>query len=158
VVIVREADGRTVRMGHPGKTTRTFRIERRGPFDEKAFEKRMEALDQRLSRMDVDVMSPAEIARITADAQRVARVAVASAPRAAMVVQSCDGSSDIDESVTSDGKRVIRICHRRIADSALGGLRSARAEVARAAGMSADVRAQVLENLDREIDRLSKSQ
>ena len=71
---------------------------------------------------------------------------------------NCDGSGGVSESTSADGQRVIRICHKRMMAPAAGSLRAARAEVARSSEMSAEVRAQVLESLDREIERLEKAQ
>ncbi len=157
VIVIRDGKGHHAGE-HPLALNREYRVVRvgkDGKFDEKAFEKRMKALDERLSHLDIErrVMPPEEIARITADAQRSARVAMAAAPT---VVMSCDGSGGVSESTSADGKRVIRICHQRMMAPAAGSLRAARAEVARATEMSADVRAQVLESLDREIERIEK--
>jgi bla regulator protein BlaR1 len=164
VMIVRRENGpNDGKHGHPmvRRDYRVIEVDRHAKFDEKAFEKRMEALDERLSHLGEDLEgkmpSTEEIARITAHARHSARIAMAVAPGGAIVAMNCDGADDVNETTTADGTRVIRICRQRMAGPALGSLRAARAQITGATEMSPEVREQVLEKLDREIERLEKT-
>ena len=102
----------------------------------------------------MDIERSVELAtRESARAGKMAALAVARAPR---VLVDCDGDGNVSETTTPDGKRVIRICHKRIAASAVTGLRSARARVAEDAGMPEETRKEVLRSLDREIERMER--
>lgn len=165
VVIVRDRKqlkGVRARRFDLGPVFRVVRAGKEGAFDEKAFEQQMKRLDEQLAHLDIErpTMPPEEIARITAEARRSARVAIAAAPRAPMIVMNCDGGvsgGGVSERTASDGRRVIRICRQRMIAPAAGSLRAARAQVARTNGMNPEARAQVLEQLDREIARLENA-
>jgi len=70
----------------------------------------------------------------------------------------CERSGKVKETSASDGTRLIRVCQPRPVGPAVSSLRSARAQIAREGAMSAEAREQVLEKLDREIERLEKSE
>jgi beta-lactamase regulating signal transducer with metallopeptidase domain len=159
VVVVRtDKDGK-----HHGKLARGQRyrvVTADGEFDEKAFEKQMKELHERLGHLDADMAKRvvvidrerlAPLARESALAGEHARLAIARAPR---VVMNCDGAEDVSETTSPDGKRVIKICRQRINGHALSGIRAARDQVARSNEMSESVRKEVLESLDREIARI----
>ena len=73
---------------------------------------------------------------------------------APMVVEQCDDDSDVSSTTSEDGRRVVRICHKRIAGNAVGRLRGARAAIAGNDQISAETRAEILAKLDGEIARL----
>jgi beta-lactamase regulating signal transducer with metallopeptidase domain len=161
VVVIRPRDG-----GHGAHAPRVI-TERRvihsdgdGSFDEEAFEKKMEALDRRLERLDDEMVDPddiAPVARASARAGAVAaRAAARAEARAPRVVMNCDGKENVTETNGPDGKRVIAICRQRIAMSAVSGLRSARAQIAQDPAMPEQARQEVLRSLDREIERMEK--
>jgi beta-lactamase regulating signal transducer with metallopeptidase domain len=149
--------------GHAPRMIRERRVIRTGPdgtFDEKALEKEMEALEAQLEHLDKDtermvVINRKEVARTARDAARAGALAAAQMPQ---VVMSCDGEGNVSESRSADGKRVIRICAKRIALNAASGLRSARARIAGNSGMSEATKTEVLRSLDREIERIEKDQ
>ena len=162
VVVVRNKDGETTRQ-----VLRKVRSEDGmafyadgKPLSEEEFEARMaefgdrmEGLDERLETLLKDIPE--------GDRRRVAVNRVRLGERLAVVPvvrMSCDGEGGTSESTTPDGKRVIRICERRIKGDALFGLRRAREQIARDTEMSETVRAEVLRSLDQEIARLGSSE
>ncbi|GGD94399.1 hypothetical protein GCM10011515_12770 [Tsuneonella deserti] len=158
VVVVRTAED-----SERGPRVIERRVLRAGPdgaFDEKAFEKEMEALEKRMERLGEDqeriaMVDRQAIARTAKEAARVGRIARLSAPR---VVMTCDGEGNVSESRSADGRQVIRICQKRIGQEALAGLRSARASISADADMPENARSEALRSLDREIERLEKDQ
>ncbi len=128
-------------------------------FDEEAFQKKMEALDERLEHLgeDIDrtvVIDARHVARMSRDSSRAARTAALAMARGPRVEMNCDGAHEVSDTTGPDGKRVIRICRQRIAHSAVAGLRSAREGVARQRDLREATRQEVLKSIDREIERL----
>ncbi len=166
VIVVRDRDGR--HDAHAPQVIRERRVIRSGPdghFDEKAFEKEMDALDERLDRLGDDqgrlaMVDREAIRTATREAVRIAKVAPLAVAMAPRVVMACDGDGDGDvtETTGSDGKRVIRICRQRISEHASAGLRSARAQIARDPNIPEHARRDVLKSLDREIERMEDSE
>lgn len=122
----------------------------------KKFEKEMEQIEARMEKLGPmsDRWVEATVARAEAAGrmgERAAAMAVARAPR---VIESCEGEESVSESNTANGRRVTRFCQSRIAGRALMGLKMARGSIARNTEMSAEVRADVLADLDKEIARL----
>lgn len=127
-------------------------------LSEEEFKAKMAALgkDGLDKRLDVRVKKLTEEDRkrfrmIGQDGERITALAP-------MVRMSCEGEGATSETTTPDGKRVIRICERRIKSDALSGLRRAREQIARNREMSDSVRAEVLRSLDEEIARLGAAQ
>lgn len=83
--------------------------------------------------------------------RRAAEEAVAQEMRVAM---QCDGSSPVQQSVTADGRRVTIVCRRAGQASAIEGLREAQRAIRQADGLSAQQRDQIVDELEREIERL----
>lgn len=110
---------------------------------------RMEGLGEELA-LRLKVLPKIEGARFRVLEGRAGRMA-GFAPQ---VLMSCEGEGATSETATSEGKRVIRICERRIRGSAVSGLHRARDQIAGNREMSETVRAEVLASLDREIARL----
>ena len=87
--------------------------------------------------------------------------ALALAERMPRVIERCDeGSEGVTETVDDKGKRTIVICERRIERhaklGALSGLRGARAMIAGNRELSAEVRNEILQELDSEIERIER--
>ena len=87
--------------------------------------------------------------------------ALALAERAPRVIQRCDeGADGVTETTDDKGKRTIVICERRIESharlGALSGLRGARAMIAGNAQLDGEVRDDILNDLDREIERIER--
>jgi hypothetical protein len=155
VVIVRTRDGvGGARAPRVVTERRVIRTQDHGAFDEEAFEKEMEALDRRLERLDRDMIDPDDIAPVARASAHAGALAARAAARAPRVVMNCDGQDEVTETTTADGKRVIAICRQRIAMSAVSGLRSARAQIARDPGMPEHARKEALRSIDREIERM----
>lgn len=110
----------------------------------KLLEERLEARLKNLPDFD-----PSRFRAIEIDAARFAALA----PEVRM---DCDADGKASDITSPDGKRVIRICQRQAMRSALGGLRSARNQIARNRDMSDAVRKDVLSSLDREIERIER--
>jgi beta-lactamase regulating signal transducer with metallopeptidase domain len=95
-----------------------------------------------LSRIKAEAMASADAARATARAQRV------------IVKRECKpGSDEVSETTSKDGVQIISICHKRVFVSARRGLEEARAEIARDREIPEDTRKQLLQTLDRQIER-----
>ena len=73
-----------------------------------------------------------------------------------MVEMSCDGDDMVSESISEDGKKVMKICKTHIMASALEGLREARRELAENEELSGDIRQRVLDQLDAQIAEWEK--
>ena len=162
VIVIRDKDGK--HGTHVRQVLRDRHVigtDDLGHFDEEAFEKKMEALDEQLERLNeehgrIAMIDHEAIASATRDAvlaRRLAPLAIARVPR---VVMNCDRHDDVSETTSIDGKRVIRICRQRISAHASAGLRAARAQVAGDASMPGDARKDVLKTLDREIARMEE--
>lgn len=87
--------------------------------------------------------------------------ALALVERMPRVVERCDeGADGVTETVDDAGKRTIVICERRIERhaklGALSGLRGARAMIAGNRELDASVRNEILQDLDREIERIER--
>ena len=87
--------------------------------------------------------------------------AMALAARAPRVIQRCDeGADGVTETTDENGKKTIVICERRIEGrarlGALAGLRGARAMIAGNAQLDGEVRDEILNDLDREIERIER--
>jgi beta-lactamase regulating signal transducer with metallopeptidase domain len=128
--------------------------------DSARFKDSMRALDERLANLgkDIDrtiVIDEKRIARTAAEATvHAARASALAMRMAPVVVEDCDSEREIGEARREDGRHVVFVCRTRITGQAVGGLRSARAAIERNSGMSAETRAKVLEELDREIARI----
>jgi bla regulator protein blaR1 len=162
VTIVRTKDGEPTRVElkkvmRDGKMTFYSDGEE---LSEQAFEDKMAALGDRVEGLDERLeMLRKEIPE--GERRRVHVMRERAGERLALapiVRMSCDGEGATEESTTPDGKRVIRICERRIKGDALFGLRRAREQIARNSDMSETARAEVLRSLDQEIARLGASE
>jgi hypothetical protein len=69
------------------------------------------------------------------------------------VVQSCD-ESEQRRTVTEDGRPRVVLCQRKVELAARTGLRSARDTIAHNRSISDEARAEILRDLDREIERI----
>lgn len=72
------------------------------------------------------------------------------------VSMECTESGEAGETTESDGKRVIRICQSKIMANALTGLKEARAALANNTELGAEMREQVLDALDEQIENWSE--
>ncbi|HLV06411.1 MAG TPA: M56 family metallopeptidase [Croceibacterium sp.] len=88
--------------------------------------------------------------RYAAQAEAWAEAAERNAPE---VVESCDPKVRL-EARSQDGRPRVVICRRDVQLAASSGLRSARVAIAGNGHISADVRAQIVEDLDRQIARM----
>lgn len=161
VVIVR--DGKAEHLDLPkGDGTRPMRFLFRGedgkPLDpnDPKIKERMKRLEERLATLDKDiagsiVIDEKKMGEFRDRAHKLAEMSVRMAPRIEM---SCDEGDAATETKTEDGRKVIRVCRRAIMGSAVGGLRAAREAIAGNEQMSAETRKEVLDKLDREIERL----
>lgn len=113
------------------------------------FEREMEGLGERIEKSVV--IDEKRIERMAARAAEAGARAESMAPR---VIESCAGSEGVSETRSADGKRVIRICQARFAGHALNSLKAARNSIAANGALSAEVRSNVLGELDREIAQL----
>ena len=77
-------------------------------------------------------------------------------PPAPEVIENCDGQQGVSTATLGDGRQRVIICNRMIRGHALAGLRGARERIAGDSRLSEDVRHEVLEDLDREIDGAQK--
>jgi beta-lactamase regulating signal transducer with metallopeptidase domain len=112
------------------------------------FEKNMQAWGKQMEKWGEEYGE-----RYAQQAQAMAEQARRSAPQ---VVHSCDGNpqSVTRNETTSDGRQKIIICERVAKRQALGGLRSARNTIARDRQIDPEVRDEVLQELDSEIERI----
>jgi hypothetical protein len=95
-----------------------------------------------LPRIMDEAMASADAAQAMAGAQRV------------IVKRECKpGSEEVSETTSKDGVQIISICHKRVFASARRGLEEARAEIMRDRDMPEETRKQVLQTLDRQIER-----
>ncbi len=88
--------------------------------------------------------------RYAAQAEAWAEAAERNAPE---VVESCDPNVRL-EARSQDGRPRVVICRRDVQLAASSGLRSARVAIAGNGHISADIRAQIVEDLDRQIARM----
>lgn len=88
--------------------------------------------------------------RYAAQAEAWAEAAERNAPE---VVESCDPKVRL-EARSQDGRPRVVICRRDVQLAASSGLRSARVAIAGNGHISADIRAQIVEDLDRQIARM----
>ncbi|HTM96422.1 MAG TPA: M56 family metallopeptidase [Croceibacterium sp.] len=118
--------------------------------DDSEYARKMEAWGQQMSRWSEEYG-----ARYARQAEALAAQAQRNAPE---VVESCDGNPTTvtRHEVTTDGRQRIVICERVATRQALGGLRSARETIARNRQMDPDVRDEVLNELDSEIQRIER--
>lgn len=106
----------------------------------------------------------ADLPRIIAEAMAAAEAGRSEAMRAAgqprvIVRHECKpGSEEVTETTSQDGKQIISICQKRIFVSARKGLEEAREEIARDKDIPEETRKQVLETLDRQIERWSSKE
>ena len=100
----------------------------------------------------------ADMPRIVSAALSQAETARASTPRVIMM-DKCrlDGDAPTQTITGVDGKQTIMICQPRVSFLARQGLEEARAEIARDKDMPEETRKRVLEQLDRQIARWSRS-
>lgn len=77
------------------------------------------------------------------------------ARRAPEVVRSCD-ESEMRKTQTADGRNRVVICERQIELIARNSLRQARNAIARSREIDAEVRAEILADLDEEIERIER--
>jgi hypothetical protein len=145
---------RTLRDGEA-----TFRVDGER-LSEEQFEKRMEDFGVQFEKMGKN-MEMAFADKKLFDQKRIRLIEKRASEAAAMapeVRMDCDGDEATSETTLANGRKVIRICERRIAAnaqaSARAGLAQARAEIARNRAMSEEVRAEVLRELDQEIANL----
>ncbi|MGX7952338.1 M56 family metallopeptidase [Tsuneonella sp. HG249] len=130
--------------------------------DSPEFREKMRVLEERLGKLDKEiersvVIDEKRIERAVAHAEAAAEQAARFGTRFAFAPEAFDlrcKDKGAGETRTEDGRRVMRFCQTRVMGSALMGLRSARAAIAANDEMSAEIRNEVLEELDREIARL----
>jgi beta-lactamase regulating signal transducer with metallopeptidase domain len=88
-----------------------------------------------------------------------ARTARDEAGRHMVVEMSCDGNEgDVSTTVDrADGTQVVKICRRVVMADALEGLREAREEIANDRELTGEIRAEILRELDKQIERMGRS-
>jgi beta-lactamase regulating signal transducer with metallopeptidase domain len=97
----------------------------------------------------------AELPRIMDEARASAEAAhaMASAQRVIVKRECKPGSDEVSETTSKDGVQIVSICHKRVFASARKGLEEARSEIARDKDIPESTRKQLLEQLDRQIER-----
>ncbi|WP_057882914.1 M56 family metallopeptidase [Tsuneonella troitsensis] len=163
VVIIR--DGKAEHLGAKGAGEHdAMRFHFRGidgkefnPDDPK-FAEAMKRLEERMANLDKEiagtiVIDSKKMAELGERSRKMAELSARMAPRVEM---SCDDKGGSSEAKTEDGRRVFRFCQKSVLMGAAGGLRAARATIAGNSAMSEEVRKEVLEDLDREIERLER--
>lgn len=73
------------------------------------------------------------------------------------IEMSCEGDEPVTERTTKDGRKVVMMCTSQITASALEGLKEARKAIAQEKGMSEEIRKQVLESIDQQIESWGKT-
>ncbi|MGN3973419.1 M56 family metallopeptidase [Tsuneonella sp. SYSU-LHT278] len=129
------------------------------------FQARMKELEKHLADLDHRIEK-----NVRLDEKRVkviemrARDAAEHAARAhsrlghdmARVELNCGDDGEVTETRTEDGRRVVRICRKEIIANASGGLKAARAAIAGDTRMDEGTRRKLIEELDREIERIDR--
>lgn len=111
----------------------------------------MRELHEELANIDIEI----------ADAmkeQRLAMVELGKLGENMTVVQVDCKDGEPGQTTDAKGRKVVKLCTSKIMASALKGLESARAELARDKEMSEEIRAEVLRSLDAEIARFKDKQ
>ncbi len=168
VMILRETSGRGASgSGANADDSVIKRVIIRGPDgkmlppDSPEFEAHMKKLEERFAKLDPsfkmgDERFKAVELRARQSALAAAKAGEAFAKIAPRVEMSCDNGDDVSASPTSDGRLTIRFCRKFAMEGALSGLRSARATIAGNTQMSSETRREVLQELDREIERIER--
>lgn len=156
-----EANMHTRTITRDGKT---IVIKTHKPLSDAEFEAKM-------ADIDIDESAIEEEINATTDGKQVRRIVIrkhgdGSAPHAMAFAGNDEGCTDVDRTASAsassaaDGRRQnvrVRICSKgEIMAHALEGVRRARREIAQDASLSAEIKANVLRQLDAEIERLSK--
>jgi beta-lactamase regulating signal transducer with metallopeptidase domain len=103
--------------------------------------------------------SLAEVDEVLANTDVIIKEALAEADAARTEVKmECrGGDTDVATTVEKDDGRTIYICKAKVMAHALSGLKEARAEIAKDSEMSSEMRSELLETLDEQIERWSES-
>lgn len=143
---------------------KTIVIKSNKPLSETEFEAKM-------ADIDIDERGIEEEVHATADGKHVRRIVIrkhgdGTAPHAMAFAGNDEGCADVDRTASAsassetDGRRQnvrVRICSKgEVMAHALEGVRRARQEIVKDPGLSAEIKANVLRQLDAEIERLSK--
>jgi bla regulator protein blaR1 len=161
VIVVRDRKAEHIGLPH-GEGRKEMRFHFRGkdgkPLDpeDPMFKEHMKRLEERLATMDKEFkhlkpFDEKQLRALTENGHRIAEMTARMAPRIEM---SCDDDAAFGEAKGEDGRRVFRFCRKTVTQGAAGGLRAARAAIAGNEQMSAETRKEVLDKLDREIERL----
>lgn len=160
-VIVRDKDGKHAPLALRDGETRVIETRRDGHAHDAELAKQLEAMGVELGKLDEQLAGRAifvdrkmaELApRLKEIEARTAR-ALAVAP---IVTEDCSKGS-AKETVTPEGNRVIRLCHRNLIGPGVLSLRMARSQIAGQPGMDEGTKRDVLRSLDREIERLESA-
>ncbi|OYX08777.1 MAG: hypothetical protein B7Z08_08100 [Sphingomonadales bacterium 32-68-7] len=131
----------------------TFAFNSQGVPGDPEFEARMEAWGEEMEKWGEEHGE-----RFAAQAEAHARAAARSVPE---VLESCDPAEQ-RRTTTADGRTRIVICQRDIERfsraGASAGLRGARSAIAANRAISDEVRREILDDLDREIERLERGE
>ncbi len=84
-------------------------------------------------------------------------LAEADAARTEVKMECRGGDTDVATTVERDDGRTIYICKAKVMAHALSGLKEARAEIAKDSELSSEMRSELLETLDEQIERWSES-
>lgn len=161
VIVVRDGKAEHIDLPH-GDGRKEMRFHFRGkdgkPLDpeDPMFKEHMKRLEERLATMDKEFkhlkpFDEKQLRALTENGRRIGEMTARMAPRIEM---SCDDDAAVGETTGEDGRRVLRFCRKTVTHGAVSGLRAARAAIAANDQMSAETRNEVLDKLDREIERL----
>lgn len=170
VIVVHQRDGERADTGGNGKPSEGVRhIIFKGPEgtvlspDDPKFKEKMKDLEEKLAKMDTAFAGRMvfDEKRMAMWAERSREMAERSGKMAAEVARlaprfdiNCDGTGDVSETRSEDGRKVIRICQTKLTGAAASRLRVARAAIAGSEEISADTRRELVEKLDAEIARM----
>ncbi|ANY20459.1 Methicillin resistance mecR1 protein [Tsuneonella dongtanensis] len=127
------------------------------------FKEHMAKLEERMAKLDKELeakfkFDEKSLHAFTEEhrkaAERMARSGEKLARLAPLVEMSCEDGGDSRVVEGKDGRKVFRFCRRTVMHGAVSGLRSAREAIAANSRMSEETRREVLDKLDREIERL----
>lgn len=167
MVIRREgADGEPVvrqfTMGHPQppQAPQPPQLNRQGEWNSEEFQAEMERFQAEMEQFRAEwTEEHGEDWAQWAQQHQAQALAMAEQARrmAPEVVHDCDGNdSPVRSSRTENGRTRIVICERRVNRMARSSLRNARESIARNPEISDEVRREILEDLDVEIERIER--
>jgi beta-lactamase regulating signal transducer with metallopeptidase domain len=160
---IRDKDGKerkvriVRRLGPDGEALKSLDVDVRAmsTMSKQEHEEMRAALREALAEADRELADlPRAVAEAMAEAEAASAEARAHMPNVIML-NKCNGAGgEPTEMVTNkDGKQTILICKSRIQASARNGLQQARDEIARDKDIPEEARKQVLQTLDRQIER-----